>query len=37
MFSLVPARYEPAPMVATSDKHFSAWGAIFGDVSPPWR
>jgi DNA replication protein DnaC len=31
MFSLVSNRYERAWMIVTSNKPFSAWGAIFGD------
>jgi DNA replication protein DnaC len=31
MFSLVPARYERASLIVTSNKPFSAWGEIFGD------
>ena len=31
MFMLVSRRYEPASLVVTSNKPFSAWGEIFGD------
>ncbi len=32
MFSLVSARYERASLIVTSNKPFSSWGEIFGDV-----
>jgi len=33
MFELVSSRYERASMIITSNKPFSAWGEIFGDVT----
>src|SRR5580692_778107 len=31
MFMLVSRRYEPASLILTSNKPFSAWGEVFGD------
>jgi hypothetical protein len=31
IFQLVASRYEPASLIVTSNKPFSAWGEIFGD------
>ena len=30
-FALISWRYEPGPMVLTSNQSFGAWGEVFGD------